>query len=814
MKTLVSVGCFIFIFYFGNIHLFAQEQFTLKGKITEQKSKQAAPFVNIYDSTFQIQTTTDANGFYKLVLNGAVYHFEISGVGYTTIQKEINLTENTTFDIQLQQDVQLQGITITSEKINKTAEVNSSGMTTITAATVERLPAFLGEKDIMKAVLLTPGIQSGQEGARGIFVRGGSPDQNLIVFHHAPVYNASHIYGFLSVFTTESINKMDIYKSYIPVQYGGRLSSVINIEPNFGNTDSWKGDYSISFITSKFHIEGPLKKDKTSININIRDCHAGFFTAPISKKQYRKNGVDGSLKYFFYDINAAIRHKVNDKNTVSWSFYAGSDFFTFGDGKTNARANHFSNYTTNRKLNWMNIANSLEWETRLKKITINNAYSFSFYRLDSKQHLYNVFRDYTLNTNKISKTQYNTLSKIYENGWQTQFSQQIKNTHFFQYGFRVSGRTFTVNNINASIKDSTNVITQQDKLKYPTVPTVDFYVFGDYKFLWKDKIELNTGVQLFTYFAQKKSFFYPQPRMEIIFHPITGMSLRASVLRTVQPMHLLTNNTGDILNDVWVPATQKVEPETAWQYSGGIQYDHPKGYTASIDGYYKSMHHLSEYKYGTTFILDKISWDDQLLNSGKGIAYGMELFFAKTKGQFTAWLKYNLGWSTRNYPEINEGKTFYYKYDRRNDFSIVLQYKLKKHFDFSIAWTYGSGWRMTTPNATFASDNTLDKYDKANEPLFGSQNMDTYWNGRNNYVLPAYHHLDIGMNYTKQGKRALHQFNVSIYNVYNRKNIFTVYRKDEEDKNGNTHKIYKQISMFPIIPSIGYSIHFNIKKKN
>ena len=224
------------------------------------------------------------------------------------------------------------------------------------------------------------------------------------------------------------------------------------------------------------------------------------------------------------------------------------------------------------------------------------------------------------------------------------------------------------------------------------------------------------------------------------------------------------------------------------------------------------MQHLTEYKYGTTFILNKIAWDDQLLNSGTGKAYGMELFFAKTKGQFTAWLKYNLGWSTRNYPELNDGKTFYYKYDRRNDISIVLQYKLKKHFDFSVAWTYGTGWRMTTPNSNYASDATLHNYDIANEPLTGSQNMNTYWNSRNNYVLPAYHHLDIGMNYTKQGKRVLHQLNISVYNVYNRKNIFTVFRQTEEDKNGNSYKVFKQLSMFPAIPSIGYSIHFEVKK--
>lgn len=787
----------------------AQNKYTLKGKIIEQKTNDIIPFANIFDSVNNISATSDSAGNFLLELNEGTYHFEISSVGYQPVIKEIILNKNTNLVIQLKQDIQLDEVTVTTEKLSKTAEMNASGMATLTSASVERLPAFVGEKDILKAVLLTPGVQSGQEGARGIFVRGGSPDQNLILFHNAPVYNVAHIYGFLSVFTTESLNKMDIYKSYIPVQYGGRLSSVINIEPNFGNTDHWKGDFSIGVITSKFHIEGPIKKDRTSMNFSIRDCHAGLFTQPISQRQYKKAaGGDGTLKYFFYDINAAIQHKINDKNTLSWSMYAGDDIYTFGETKDYPRATNYYKEANEKKLSWMNIVTSLEWKTQLKKFTISNFFNYSFYKLDSKQMLATTSRDYLKFTNDISTTNYNTLSKISENGWQTNVEQAINENHHLTYGIKLSERTFTINHVNALQKDSTGTIYNRDTFVTPKVPVLDFYTYIDYLFTWNKKIDIKTGAQLLVYHAKGKTFFYPQPRVEVIYHPIAGMSIRASVLRTVQPMHLLTNNTGDVQNDVWVPATAKVEPETSWQYSGGIQYDHPKGYSASIDAYYKTMHHLSEYKYGTTFILDKIAWDKQLLNSGTGKAYGVEFFFAKTKGQFTAWFKYNIGWSTRQYPELNDGKQFYYKYDRRHDVSIVLQYKLKKHFDFSVAWTYGTGWRITTPNAQYASDNTLVSYDKANAPLTGNQSFITYWNNRNNYVLPAYHHLDIGMNYTKKGKRVTHQLNVSIYNVYNHLNVFSVYRQSAVDASGNKFRKYKELSLFPILPSLGYTISF------
>ena len=808
MKSFLLLSAVIFTFFTGRCDLFAQDSLLLKGNITDKTSNEVIRYATIYDSIHNINTSTDSNGFYFIKLLPGNYTFQFSMVGYETILKEINLSKNVSLQISLQPDINLQEILITSQKISKTAEQNASGITTITSATVERLPSFLGEKDILKAVLLTPGIQSGQEGSRGIFVRGGSPDQNLMLFHNAPVYNVAHIYGFLSVFTTEALSRMDVHKSYIPVQYGGRLSSVINIEPNFGNSEKWKGDFSFGAITSKIHFEGPIKKGKTSVNFSLRECHIGLFTAPIAKRQYKKAKENGTLKYFFYDLNAAIQHKVNDKNTLSWSMFVSNDFYTFSQTKGKPYKDGFTKSGFKNNLKWINMTNSIEWKTTFKKLTISNFYNFSFYKLTARQKYSNLDRNYTNRTNDIYTTYYNTLSRITENGWQTNIEHRVNENHRLNYGVKFSNKIFTVNNVDGNLEDSTGTSVRRDTFNHPKLSVFDAYVYADYLFSWKKKIDIKTGLQLFTYYAKGKAFFYAPPRIEIIYHPIHMLSIRASVMQTVQPLHLLTNNTSDIQNDIWVPATAKVEPETAWQYSGGIQIDHPKGYTASVDGYYKIMKHLTEYKFGTTFILDKIAFDDQLLNSGTGKAYGAEFFFAKTKGQFTAWAKYNLSWSTRQFPELNEGKTFFYKYDRRNDVSIVLQYKMKKHFDFSLSWTYGTGWRITTPSSKYASDQTLFNYDKANIPLYGNQQMETYWNNRNNYVLPAYHHLDIGMNYTKIAKRVTHQLNVSIYNVYNRLNIFSVYRDADVDANGNKISKYVQLSLFPILPSIGYTIKF------
>lgn len=807
-------ACILWILFFAVITAgYSQNSYVLKGKVTEQKTHEFIPFTNLYDSVQNIHIVADSNGYFEIKLNAGTYSFEISSVGYQTIYKNIDLTKDVDVKIELRQDVALDEIIVTTDKINKTAQNNAAGLTTLSSMSVERLPAFLGEKDIMKAVLLTPGIQSGQEGARGIFVRGGSPDQNLVLFHHAPIYNVAHIYNFLSVFTLESVSKMDIHKSYIPVQFGGRLSSVLDIEPNFGNTQTWKGDYSISFITQKFHIEGPLKKDRTSFNFSLRDCHAGLFLYPLSKKQYKSaSGNEGSIAYYFYDMNMAIKHQVNEKNTFSWSFYLGQDFYNFSELKVVNTFKKTERRSTDKRIKWMNAANTFEWNTKFKKLNISNYYNFSWYQLTPKQFLSVDETKFNSRVRTSTSTDYYTRSRIMENGWQTNIEHIINKQHQLNYGIKFSDRNFLINKVNYSIKDTLGNVVDKKEFKNPTVNAIDFYAYADYLFSWKEKLELKLGLQLFTYAAAKKTFFYALPRAEIIYHPVKGMSMRASAGYTVQPLHLLTNNTGDIQNDVWVPATKNIAPETAWQFSGGMQYDHPKGYTISLDGYYKTMNHLTDYKYGITYLVDKIPWEKQMINTGKGEAYGMEFFFAKTKGQFTAWCKYNLSWSTRQFPELNQGKPFFYKYDRRHDISIVLQYKMKKHFDFSVAWTYGTGWRMTTPTASYASDYTIYTYDQANEPLLGTQNMITDWNEKNNYVLPAYHHLDIGMNYTKQAKRVQHQLNVSVYNVYNNFNIFTVYQDGSTDMNGNKYQKYTKLSLFPVMPSIGYTVKFEIKK--
>lgn len=792
------------------------EKYDLSVQVADYTTGQGIAYATYYDSLNQIQGTADSLGKFKLTIPKGSYTFEISSVGYQSLKRKINLTENTTISIGLIADLTLGEITIAGQKTQNTVETNASGLTTLSTLSVQKLPSFFGEKDIMRAVLLTPGIQSGQEGARGIFVRGGSPDQNLMIYHKAPIFNASHIYGFLSVFPLEAISKMDIYKSFIPSRFTGRLSSVLDIQPNYGNTNAWKGDYSISFITQKFHIEGPLKKDKTSFNLVLRDCHAGAFVYPVSKTQYKKaSGNDGSISYFFYDINAGIQHKINEHHTLNWSMYSGSDYYHFEEIKNdiNVPKDREVYKKLLKKLKWMNTNTTLEWNYQKQKLEADLSYHLSVYQLNPVQQSKNQTTRISTGNVSTSNADYKTLSRIIENGLHTTVKQQISKMHQIDYGMDMAYRFFIINKVNRINKDKNNNVISNVEYKNDNVHVLDGFFFADYTLNLKDLVILKTGLQFYQYYDFQKFRFYPLPRIEAIIHPRKEIDLRLSFMQTVQPLHLLTNNTGDIQNDVWVPATKKIAPETAWQVSGGIQYNAEKGYTASIDAYYKQMKHLTEYRYGTFFMLDQLKWEDQLLSTGIGKAYGIEFFAAKTRGQFTAWMKYSLGWSKRQFPELNQGDWYYYKYDRRHDFSIVLQYKMKKHFDFTVSWTYGTGWRLTSPQSQYTTDYSIALIDLNNAQLTGSQGMALYWDKKNDYIMPAYHHLDISMNYTKKAKRCTHQFNVSVYNVYNNFNVFTIYRDAATDANGNEYTKYVQLSMFPVLPSLGYTVNFDIKTK-
>lgn len=749
------------------------------------------------------------NGFFSIELKEDKYIFEISYLGYATKYLVVNLNQNINLDILLSTENTLNEVIIQSSRIKKIAESSKSGVNTISTTLLKSIPEFLGEKDILRALQLLPGVQSGNEGQRGIFVRGGSPDQNLMQYDNATIYNVAHMYNILSTFSSDAINQVELHKSYIPTKFSNRLSSVTNIEPSFGDLNKLKINFGFSPLFSNINVQTPIKKDKASININLRECHIGLFSKPISAKQFArsKSISGGSISYFFYDINTAIQYKINDKNTLKWSFFHSQDFYIQNSNIDNITESSSSFFDETNNLKWYNITNSIGIETKMKKnISMLNQIHFSNYKIkyifdiEDKFYSPNFINNYSFNNISVSKT--NELSFLSD--WNKSFSSNIS----LNFGHRTNMRWFDVNKTKLTFYDSTKTILEQEDGAVSTYQPIESFFYADFHHKISPKIQYSIGLQSTAYYINKKTFLYALPKFQIIYTPITIMSVRSSVTYNMQPIHLLASLQNGIQNDIWVPAIPQFRPQTAWQYSGGIQFDFKKQYTISVDAYYRKMYHQVEYAGSSNFISSAKSWEEQIAGNGTGKSYGIDFFANKYLGQFTAWAKYNLSWSNRNFEEINDGKNFFFKYDKRHDFSINLQYKLKEHFDFSLSWVYTSGMRATVPIAKYATNQTINNYKQAYELLFGEQDQEYEYSERNSYLLPAYHHLDIGMNYTKQKKNTKHVFNVSIYNVYNRLNVFSIFRVKNTDDNGNKFITYKQLTLFPILPSISYRIYF------
>lgn len=750
----------------------------------------------------------DSNGFCELKLfPNEIYKINISAVGYNKKQVEIFITQDTAIQFVLENNETLQEVTISENKFLKSSASNNDGVITISKNTLDALPNIGGEKDIIKAIQLLPGVQSGNEGTRGIFIRGGSPDQTLILLDHTPIYNATHLYGFMSVFNGESIDDVQVYKNNYPARFGGRLGAVVDIRSNYGNKNKIKGSATIGLLSSRINVEGPIGKNKnTTFNLSLRGAYVGLYAAPISTMQFKKAGYDGTISYNFYDINFAMRHRFSDKDILYVSTFYSQDLFKFNRDKSIYLSfiNRLSEYHYSNKVNWRNNTFNIQWlHEYTSRFTNKLMFYISNYSLNNKFE--ETSRDITNDTNKIENNKvFNNQNSITDYSIINEWNYANGNNHF-KLGLQITYRPYQIGkgNFYRFVTDKRNIDTTYTNTLNKTLENT-IYIEDEYTLV--DKLNINFGFHIVHYLHRSSNFFSFQPRMSLLYTPVKNISLRASFITSTQNIHLLTSGSAIVLTDLWVPATQNLKPENAWQVSGGIQFDFWKQFQFSIDAYYKKMNNVIEFKNGVNKVLIGDSWEKQIIGGGKGEAYGAEFYFSKTKGKFTTWMKYNLGWTYRQFDELNDGEKYFYKYDRRHDFSIAMAYKINKHFDLSLTWVYASGNWMSLWKSKYASQYSVDFYALDN---FSNQTPYIVSNKeRNNYRLPAYHHLDIGFNYTKIGKKNTHIVNVSIYNLYNNFNVFDVFNDRRFDKKGNEYFVTKALTLFPIIPSISYTIKF------
>lgn len=773
--------------------LFAQ-RFTIRGTVEDSQTGEKLISANVYDAPTLKGITTNAFGFYSLTLPSGPVRLTISYIGYQTVLMDIDLRRDTLVNVRLLPVINLDEVIISAERAKSAIMSTQMSMTEISAKVIKNLPMLLGEVDVLKALQLLPGVKGGNEGTSGIYVRGGGPDQNLILLDGVPVYNANHLFGFFSVFNPDAIQSVKLITGGFPARYGGRLSSVLDIRMRDGNNKKFSAEGSVGIISSKLTLEGPIIKDKTSFIVSGRRTYIDVLAQPLIKLQSRDSNSKINAGYYFYDLNAKVNHKFSDKSRLFLSAYSGRDkAYLHTKDNWEHQGGTFST-EADAGLGWGNLTAALRWNYVITpKLFSNSTITYSRYN----------FLTSMLDQNLKNKTLTNKFQYIYDSGitdWagKVDFEYLPDPNHTIRFGY---------NQIYHTFKPGVSVLSLQGEGNFgidTTFGNKNIYAHEGALFVEDDwsmspRLKANIGLHFSGFNVSDSTYTSLQPRISVRFLVNEKLSVKAAFTTMSQYIHLLTNSTIGLPTDLWLPATEKIRPERATQYAVGAVYEPGGGIEISLEGYYKYMHNLIEYKEGASFFSFTDDWQDKI-EIGDGRAYGFEVLARKQIGKTSGWIGYTLSWSERKFNNISFGEWFPYRYDRRHDVSVVLNHRFTDGIEVGVTWVYGTGNAVTLP---------LEKY--VGEIFYAGKEEFAYaswietFDNRNSYRMPAYHRLDIGINFRKDTKWGERVWSIGAYNVYNRKNPFYLQFDEEYNPNGTSTTVLKQYSLFPIIPSISYS---------
>jgi hypothetical protein len=761
---------------FSTYLLGAQNKFTISGIISDYHSGEKLIFTNIIDTINVTGCASNHAGFYSITLTEGKVVLNYSFVGYKSKNVAFILKNDTLLNVSLNQDNQIEEVIVTGK--NQSFISRKDEVIQVPMKTLEKLPVMGGEPDVLKSIQLLPGISPGSEGNTGFSVRGGNIDQNDILFDGVPVYNANHVFGFFSVFNNDIINDIHFYSDYLPPKYGGRLSSVIDIYSKEGNLNEYHGALSIGLLSSKLALEGPIIKNKTSFILSARRSYIDLFAGPIVDNFTDYD--DGS--YYFYDINAKIRHKFSDRSNLQLSIYHGKDY---GESSTQLDYSFYgSGITKNYTTEWGNLLSTLQWQYILSKnLFFNYTLNYSNYNFEQStsnlQYNDEYQNDYLRKNQSRIKTLTNKLLFNYIPGTKNniEFGLDVTNYNFIP-GVDIHNITNEEQGINI---DTTYQITKLKNTEYA-------FHFTD-EITLTDHLKVNAGGRLTYFTSNDQNFLFFDPRISMNYRAGKNFTLRLSYNRTHQFIHLLTTSQISQASDLWLPSSKSLKPQLSNQYSIALEYSPGSNYSFSLSPYYKDMDHLTEYSDGASYLKSFNGWNE-ITEQGKGMAYGIDFFAEKKTGKTTGWIAYTYSHSERNFEEINNGETFLYKYDRPHVLKIAVNQKLNAKWNIGITWNLMSG-----SMATIATQ----------------KNWDNLVYEKNAYRLPTYHRLDLSINHTKQRKWGTTQLGFGVYNAYNRDNIYNVEMGKVPYASGfmKTGIYYvEEKALFPIIPFINYKIEF------
>ncbi len=779
------------------LHAQTNERHTISGYVREAVSGESLIGVNIYLSDHKTGTVTNTYGFYSITLPAAdSVVLVVSYVGFTPEIVKITLQKDTELNINLKPNIVLDEVTVTADRREKQSESIKMSTIKLQLAQIKNVPSLLGEKDVLKVLQLMPGVQKGSEGSSGLYVRGGGPDQNLIILDDAIVYNASHLFGFFSLFNGDALKSVELTKGGFPARYGGRLSSVLEMNMKEGNKEEWHGDGGIGLISSRMTVEGPLKKGKSSILLSGRRTYADLIIYPFMKNE--KTG------YYFYDFNAKINYDFGRNNKLYMSGYFGQDKFYL--------KNNTNSYNENTGFHWGNATGTLRWNHLFTNKLFSNASAiYSNYTFG----LYDKYKDIAENKNYYAEyySGIRDFSLKYDLDWLSNPNHWIK-AGAISIFHRFNPHAFVEEDVpnNTSTK---NVI-------YTNGIESGLYVEDTWQPV--QTLKINGGLRFSHFIATKNQYHFFEPRLSVAWRLNNDLALKGSYASMNQYIHMISNTGISLPTDLWVPTTDRIKPQQSRQVALGLVKDISKhNLSFSLEGYYKTMNNTLAYKEGATFLsfddpgaASYINWENNV-TAGHSWSYGVELLLQKKEGRLTGWIGYTLSWTQMQFDSINFGRKYFARYDRRHDISVVATYKLNDHITLSGTWVYGTGNAVTLPASKYyLFQNYPDSYQMPGGWPREFNPDGRYVNDlteKNNFRMGPYHRLDLGIQFHKMKKWRERIWEISVYNIYNRKNPFLYYNDtktviDPHSMGPSEIGILKQVSIFPIIPSVTYSFKF------
>ncbi|MGV3766153.1 MAG: TonB-dependent receptor [Chitinophagaceae bacterium] len=778
----------IFLFLFTH-KLSAQDKFTISGYVKDALSGETLIGATITVNGSGRAVLANQYGFYSITLQEGEYELYASFVGYDVLVKKIKLDADTKVDLLLvPRTATANEVVVTARKRDNNLKDAQMGKISLSMNQVKSLPVLFGEVDILKTIQLLPGVRNAGEGNAGFYVRGGGPDQNLIMLDDAVVYNTGHLFGFFSIFNSDAIKNTSLIKGGMPPQYGGRLSSVLDVAMKDGNMNEWEARGGVGLIASRISVEGPIQKDKASFMLSARRTYIDALIKPFISKSSSFYGSG----YYFYDLNTKLNYTFSDKDRLYLSGYFGRDVFTF---RNRERA-------FNADIPWGNSTATIRWNhvfnPKLFSNTtvVYNDYKFSFgaAQQDFELKLSSGIRDVTTKAD---------------------FDYFVSPKHKLKFGGLwtyhtfvpnvLSGRqgetTFNPNNSNTKYAHETGLYVQDDwsvsdKLKLNAgLRWSGFAQTGPYKTFTTDVDGNKLDSTVYNRGERVKMYQGIEPRLTVRYTLNAQSSLKFAINRNQQFIHLVSNAGSTLPTDLWVPSTLRVKPQLSWQYAAGYFRNFSENtWETSVEVYYKDMQNQIEYREGYT---PSLKDPEEEFTFGKGWSYGAEFYVNKAKGRLTGWVGYTLSWTWRKFPGLNDGLKFPAKYDRRHDLSVVGIYELSKKWKLSSVFVYGTGNATTLPERFYLVEGVLtQEYSKVNA-----------------YRLPAYHRLDVAATYTPEPRRPERRFRnewvFSIYNVYSRLNPYFIYFDQTGSAYDGTLEVESlQVSLFPILPSVTWNFRF------